>query len=286
MFGRAHSEYVHNLPGNTKATKNVRMVTGKHLPVNFAEWTLEAMYFGLEYWATEYYDDERHSALDCSPREAFRRGLKESGSRPQRQILFNQDFLIATCPPADRGGVRLVNRQRGVKVNDQLYWNPEFRDPRLAGQSLPVRYDPWDASSVYVRYKDRWLHATCRNLLGLGQLTELERRALTEEYTRRSGNAGDDERASQRLREFMQVFTPEGALAEALERQQENKSLYNTLQVGSINPVAPLKKFSLTKETSSTAPSMAEDRSSPSIPSRDSLPEATAPQTLPDFDTF
>jgi putative transposase len=286
MFGRAHSEYVHNLPGNTKATKNVRMVTGKHLPVNFAEWTLEAMYFGLEYWATEYYDDERHSALDCSPREAFRRGLKESGSRPQRQILFNQDFLIATCPPADRGGVRLVNRQRGVKVNDQLYWNPEFRDPRLAGQSLPVRYDPWDASSVYVRFKDRWLHATCRNLLGLGQLTELERRALTEEYTRRSGNAGDDERATQRLREFMQVFTPEGALAAALERQQENKSLYTTLQVGSINPVAPLKKFSLTKETSSTAQSVAEDRSSPSIPSCDSLPEATAPQILPDFDTF
>ena len=111
-----------NIDANTKATKNVRMVTGKHLPVNFAEWTLEAMYFGLEYWATEYYDDERHSALDCSPREAFRRGLKESGSRPQRQILFNQDFLIATCPPADRGGIRLVNRQRGVKVNDQLYW--------------------------------------------------------------------------------------------------------------------------------------------------------------------
>lgn len=286
MFGRAHSEYVHNLPGNTKATKNVRMVTGKHLPVNFAEWTLEAMYFGLEYWATEYYDNERHPALDCSPREAFRRGLKESGSRPQRQILFNQDFLIATCPPVDRGGVRLVNRQRGVKVNDQLYWHPEFRDPRIAGQSLPVRYDPWDASSVYVRFKDRWLHATCRNLVGLGQLTELERRALTEEYTRRSGADANDAQASQRLREFMQVFTPEGALAAALERQQENKSLYNTLQVGSINPVAPLKKFSLTKETSSTAPSMAEDRSSPSIPSSGSLPEATAPQTLPDFDTF
>src|SRR5574343_1396397 len=50
MFGRAHSEYVHNLSGNTKATKNVRMVTGKHLPVNFAEWTLEATYFGIEFW--------------------------------------------------------------------------------------------------------------------------------------------------------------------------------------------------------------------------------------------
>ena len=286
MFGRAHSEYVHNLSGNTKATKNVRMVTGKHLPVNFAEWTLEAMYFGLEFWATEYYDNERHSTLDCSPREAFCRGLKECGSRPQRQVLCNQDFLIATCPPVEREGVRLVNRQRGVKVNDQLYWNFEFRDPRLAGQSLPVRYDPWDASSVYVRFNGRWLHATCRNLLGLGHLTEFERRALTEEYTRRSGAAVDDERACQRLREFMQVFTPEGALAAEFERQQENKSLYTILQVGSITPVAPLKKFSLIKETSSAAQLVADNRSSSSIPLSGSLPEATALDTLPDFDSF
>lgn len=286
IFGRAHSEYVHNLSGNTKATKNVRMVTGSHLPVNLAEWTLEAMYFGLEYWATEYYDQERHPALDCSPREAFQRGLKESGSRPQRQILCNQDFLIATCPPADRGGMRLVNRQSGVKVNSMLYWNPEFRDPRLAGQRLPVRYDPWDASSVYVRFQNRWLHATCRNLLGLGQLTEHERRALTEEYTQRNGTAINDERATQRLREFMQVFTPEGALATAFERQQENKSLYGSLQLGSINPVAPLKKFSLTKETLSPAQSSAENRSSPSIHPSVPLPEATAPDILPDFDTF
>lgn len=164
IFGRAHSEYVHNLAGNTKATKNVRMVTGKHLPANFAEWTLESMYYGFEYWATEYYDQERHPTLDCSPREAFLRGIKESGSRPQRRILYNRDFLIATCPPVDREGLRQVNRQRGVKVNGMLYWNPEFRDPRFDGQRLPVRYDPWDASSVYMRYKDRWIHATCRNL--------------------------------------------------------------------------------------------------------------------------
>lgn len=62
----------------------------------------------------------------------------------------------------------------------------------------------------------------------------------------------------------MQVFTPEGALATAFERQQENKSLYSSLQLGSINPVAPLKKFSLSKETLSTAQSAAENRSSPS----------------------
>lgn len=283
IFGRAHSEYVHNLSGNTKATKNVRMVTGKHLPVNFAEWTLECMYFGIEYWATDYYDLEGHPALDCSPREAFQKGLRESGARPQRQILFNQDFLIATCPPVDREGVRLVNRQRGVKVNGMLYWHPEFSDPRLSGQRLPVRYDPWDAASVYVRYKDRWLQATCRNLLGLGQLTEIERRTLTEEYTHRSGTQLDDEKSVQRLGEFMQVFTPEGALAMAFERQQENKSLYSTLQLGAISPVPALQRSRLTKETSlASAPAGTWTAPLPSGASSGALLE----EDLPDFDTF
>ena len=285
LFGRAHSEYVHNLAGNTKATKNVRMVTGKHLPVNFAEWTLESMYFGLEYWATEYYEQERHPALDCSPREAFLRGVKESGARPQRLVLFNQDFLIATCPPVDREGVRLVNRQRGVKVNGMLYWNAAFTDAKIAGQRLPVRYDPWDAASVYVRVNTRWLRAICRNLVGLGQLTEVERRAFTEEYTQKSGLAADSEQSTHRLREFMQVFTPEGALAAAFERQSENKSLYNTLQLGPISPVAALKRHSLNQETSSTAETSADFRSSTKTTSA-RLPEAAAPETLPDFDIF
>lgn len=285
MFGRAHSEYVHNLAGNTKATKNVRMTTGKHLPVNFAEWTLESMYFGMEYWAFEYYDQESHPVLGTSPREAFAKGLAEKGARPQRQILFNQDFLIATCPPVDRGGVRQVNRQTGVKVNNLFYWHPVFRDPKLAGQKLLVRYDPWDASSVYVRIRDEWLQATCRNLLGLRQLTELERRALTEEYTQSSHITVNDERSAQRLREFLQTFTPEGAMAVALARQQENKALYGALHMGSITPVMAPKMSSLSKGNILTAEVAAETRSlhSAVIPA---LGEAATPDNLPDFDVF
>lgn len=285
LFGRAHSEYVHNLAGNTKATKNVRMTTGKHLPVNFAEWTLEAMYFGLEYWAFDYYDQGSHPVLGMSPREAFAKGIAEKGARPQRQILFNQDFLVATCPPVDRGGVRRVNRQTGVKVNNLFYWHPEFRDPYVAGQKLLVRYDPWDASSVYVRTRDEWLQATCRNLLGLRQLTELERRALTEEYTQRSHITVNDERSAQRLKEFLQTFTPEGALAVAMARQQENKALYGTLQMGCITPVMAPRISSLNKGNILTAEVTAETRSRHStvIPA---LGEAAPPDDLPDFDVF
>ncbi|GBG12986.1 putative transposase [Novimethylophilus kurashikiensis] len=283
VFGRAHTEYVHNLAGNTKATKNVRMTTGKHLPVNFAEWTLEAMYYGIQFWATEYYEQENHPALGMTPRAAFMRGLQQSGSRPQRQIILNQDFLIATCPPVDRTGTRKVNRQRGVKVNDMLYWSSEFLDLRIAGQELPVRYDPWDASSVYVRFKNRWIHAVCRNLIGLGQLTETERRAVTEEYSNRNATAARDAQAMQRLREFKQVFTPEGALALAFERQEANKSLYNTLQLGAITPVAPIQKTRLIEENPSSA---IDADTRPSIADNFETPAEAQELDLPDFDEF
>ena len=288
VFGRANTEYIHNLSGNTKATKNVRMTTGKHLPVNFAEWTLESMYHGLMYWATEYYDQETHPALDCSPREAFQRGMRHSGARPQRRILFNEDFLIATCPPVDRAGVRQVHNQRGVKVNEMLYWHADFRDPRYAGQKSAVRYDPWDASSVYVLLKDRWVRAQCRNLIGLGQLTELERRALTEEYTHRSGELNDDH-ARQRLREFMQVFTPDGAMASALDRQQENKALYNTLRLSNIQPVPSAPKTWLIEGMPTPAGDVKDEQEQRfALPqSAESIQQyAVLSDELPDFDTF
>jgi putative transposase len=283
VFGRAHTEYIHNLAGNTKAMKNVRMTTGKHLPVNFAEWTLEAMYYGIQFWVTEYYEQENHPALGMTPREAFMRGQRQSGSRPQRQVILNQDFLIATCPPVERTGTRIVNRQRGVKVNDMLYWSPEFRDHRIAGQELPVRYDPWDAASVYVRFKDRWIHAVCRNLIGLGQLTETERLAVTDEYFNRNPTTARDERAMQRLREFKQVFTPQGALALEFERQEANKSLYITLQLGPITPVAPMQKTCLIEEKTNSAID-ADIRTS--IDDNFETPAEAEEFDLPDFDEF
>jgi len=252
IFGRLHTEYVHNLAGNTKATKNVRMVTGSHLPKKLAEWTLKALYLGIEHWACDYYDQELHPALNESPRDAHMRGLRENGRRPQKHILFNRDFLIATCPPVDRTGTRMIHRQRGVKVDHRFYWNEEFASAKHAGNSLPVRYDPWDASSVYVRLKDQWVRAVCRNLHGLGLLNDVEKRAITAEYNRRTNSPVDDERAEQRLREFMQVFTPSGALAVEFERQAENKALYTDLQFANVEPVVAPQRPGLANDAEKT----------------------------------
>lgn len=68
IFGSLHSQYIHNLAGNTKLTKNVRTLTGTHLPAKLAQWTLQDLYYGIQHWATEYYDEEVHPALHESPR--------------------------------------------------------------------------------------------------------------------------------------------------------------------------------------------------------------------------
>lgn len=287
MFGRLHTEYVHNLAGNTKATKNVRQVTGSHLPKKLAEWTLRTLYHGIQHWACEYYDENVHPALDESPREAFLRGLRENGSRPQRRISFNRDFLIATCPPVDRSGVRQIHRQRGVKVDHRFYWHEAFRSSQIAGLSLPVRYDPWDASTVFVRVKDTWVRALCRNLHGLGQLTDVERRAITAEYNKRhAATPDDDARAAQRLREFLQVFKPEGALALEFARQSENKALYNDLQFANVDPIALLPvRSELVDETPDDANTPAQPHSTTPTPT--ASPQDVVEQVeFNDFDDF
>jgi putative transposase len=275
MFGRLNTEYIHNLAGNTKATKNVRMVTGSHLPQKLAEWTIGALYHGIQHWAWEFYDENVHPALDESPREAFARGMRENGKRPQTHIQFNRDFLIATCPPVDRTGTRQVHRQRGVKVDQRFYWNDVFDSAHLNGESVQVRYDPWDASSVYVRIKDTWVRAVCRNLHGLGLLTEVEKRALSEEYNRRHGSLSDNQRDSKRLREFIQTFTPEGALATEFERQAENRLLYNDLDLASVEPVVAPRRVGLVAEPSRAPKAL--DTNADSAPKAQPLNHPSAP---------
>ncbi|NHQ84852.1 DDE-type integrase/transposase/recombinase [Iodobacter sp. HSC-16F04] len=281
IFGRIDTEYIHNLAGNTKATKNVRMTTGKHLPVNFAEWTLECMYCGIEHWAMQFYDQEPHPATGLTPREAFQKSLHESGARPQRHISFNQDFLIATCPPVDRKGTRLVNRQTGVKVNHLLYWHPIFRDPKVAGQQLLVKMDPWDAASVFVRVNGAWIQATCRMLSDFRQLTHTECAVLSEEYTQRNPTKFTDPTAAHRLREFMQVFTPVGALADAMERQSENASLYGALAFGGVQP----KQIqTLTRSIGSSSSLKTTNQAGTEMPAFETRSDSY--DDLPDFDSL
>lgn len=240
IFGHLNSVYVHNLAGNTKATKQVRQTTGKFLPSRLAEWCLEYLYYGIEYWAFEHYDTQVHSALGMTPREACERSLNQTGVRSHRIVTLSKDFLILTCPTVGRTGRRKVDRQRGVKVHSNFhYWCPEFRDPKLHKKYLPVRYDPWDASTVYVQIDKRWVAAHCKALVGLAQMTEKERELVTGEYCGRFPSQKADDADPQKLKEFLRFFTPTGAAKLALERQQENRELYGRLGLAAIGQPEP-----------------------------------------------
>src|SRR5690606_33946958 len=117
----------HNLAGNTKVLKNVRQATKRFLPSNLEEWSLTELYWGLDEWATGFYDTQPHSALGISPKEAFERSIAATGAREHRIFTLSRDFLILTCPSVDRGGMRTVDPQRGVKLNSNYwYWCPEL----------------------------------------------------------------------------------------------------------------------------------------------------------------
>lgn len=280
IFGRVHSEYVHNLAGNTKATKKVRQITGKFLPSRLAEWCLEYLYYGLEYWAFEHYDTEVHSALGLPPRGAYERSLASAGQRSHRIVTLTRDFLILTCPTVSRLGKRKVDRQRGIKVHNHFfYWCPELRDPKLHGRYVPVRYDPWDASTVYVQINDRWFAAQCKALVAHGQMTEKERELIADELSGRYRLAKDEEPSHQKLKEFLRIFTPEGAAKLAFERQQENRELYETLGLGAITP--PMHQPQLPLHPGTTASEITpEPRALPTTANSPSLPDDL------EFDTF
>lgn len=235
IFGHIHTAYVHNLAGNTKATKRVRQTTGKFLPSRLAEWCLEYLYYGIEYWAFEHYDTEEHSTLGISPRQACERSLSDSGSRSHRIVTLTQDLLIQTCPTVSRLGTRKVDRQRGVKVHNNFhYWSPEFRDAKLHGKHVPVRYDPWDTSTVYVQINKRWVPAKSKALVALGQMTEKEREMVAEEYRHRFRLQDNEDVNPQKMKEFLRIFTPEGTAQLAFERQRENRELYGRIGLGAI----------------------------------------------------
>ena len=110
-----------------------------------------------------------------------------------------------------------------------------------------MRYDPWDASTVYVQINKRWFAAQCKALVGHGQMTEKERELIADELCGRFRLADDEEPSHQKLKEFLRIFTPEGAAKLAIERQQENRELYEHIGLGAITP--PTYQLQLSRQT-------------------------------------
>jgi transposase InsO family protein len=224
LFGTTNTQFVHNLRGNTKITRNRRQVTKSVNPKGQAVWTLPALEERLGEYMFEIYDTLVHPALSQSPREAFTAGLESGGLRHQRMIPYDEDFRMATLPTTLRG-VAKVAPGRGVKVNRIYYWSDRFRNPAVEGTRVAVRYDPFDAGTAYAFVERQWVrcYSECHTVFQ-GRSEKEILLASQELRRRRQVCAGGKPTTASRLAEFLQSVEGEELLLQQRMRDREAQS--------------------------------------------------------------
>ncbi|ACC84996.1 Mu transposase C-terminal domain-containing protein [Nostoc punctiforme] len=175
IFGTTNTEFFYNLRGNTQITKNVRQVTKSNNPKNQAVWTLDQLYENFCSYCYEFYDCREHPTLGQSPRQTFMSGLNSSGYRPQKQIIYDDNFKIFTLPSTPKGTAK-VQPSRGVKINYLYYWSIDdsFIRPEIEGTNVPIRYDPFDMGTAYAYVKGRWIRCISEHYKSFQNRSEKE----------------------------------------------------------------------------------------------------------------
>jgi transposase InsO family protein len=227
LFGTTNTQFVHNLRGNTQITRNVRQVTKSVNPKELAAWTLGDLHDRASEYLYEVYDMIDHPALGQSPREAFRAGLEIGGSRAQRMIPYDQEFLIATLPTTPKG-TALVAVGRGVKINQIYYWSDRFLEPGIENESVPVRYDPFDLGTAYAYVRKQWVACRSQHFGAFQGRSEKEvmiasREILKrrQEHSRRGGIT------ARRLADFLISIESEEVLLQQRLRDRESAAVRN-----------------------------------------------------------
>jgi len=160
FFGTNNSLWLHHLSGNTKLMKEVRKVTKAVNPSKLAVWPFDEFVKVAEEFVYEVYDQRPREIEGASPKELFEAGLSQHGSRPSREIAYNETFIFATMPSIPRETAK-VQRGRGIKIWRMYYSSETLISPALVGTKVPVRYDPYNVSSVYAYANGSWVECTC-----------------------------------------------------------------------------------------------------------------------------
>lgn len=157
IIGSTTTQVINSLRGNTQMAQHPRQTSASFNPKKLAVWTLPALNEALEQWCYEVYDAMEHSALGQSPRASFEQGLKVHGERKWVAIAYDEKFRMATLPPVDRTGTRKVQAGRGIVRQKILYWHDSFKDPRVVGTNIEVKYDPFDVGVMYAWVDHHWV---------------------------------------------------------------------------------------------------------------------------------
>lgn len=238
LFGTTESQLIHNLSGNTQLMKHVRMVTKSVNPRNFVEWTLPALHGALDYYFEELYGTENHPAHGEAPVEHFTARMAETGMRLHRIVRFDRRFLIETCPAPNAGGTRVVDGQRGVKINHIWYWTNAFAGAGLDGRAVDVRIDPWDVRYVYALVGGKWIRCESKLAWRLRQYTVIELRYAFEELAKEH-NINKKDLTPERVAEWMKVLDARNFDDRLREQQHEARLVYERLGMATVESPIP-----------------------------------------------
>lgn len=187
LFGTANTQFFHTLVGNTQAARNARQMTKSVDPRNHAAWTLRDLHRMLTEYAYEVYDRLDHPALGQSPREAFEAAMAATGTRVQRNIAYDRDFMIFTLPTTRKGTAKVM-AGRGMKINHIYYWSEHFRNPAWTTAQVPVRYDPFDIGTAFAFVDHQWMECHSEHYASLHGHSERELHLASEELRKRRQN--------------------------------------------------------------------------------------------------
>lgn len=239
VLGTVHSQLIHNLAGNTKLMKHVRTVTKSVRPENFVTWTLPGLHGALDYYFRVIYGEENHPAHGEGPERYLQRRLSETGLRSNRLVRLDRTLLIETCPEVDRTGTRVVDYQRGVKIDHLWYWTDVFRKRSWDGKAVQVRVDPWDARVCYVLLDRDWHQCISKLTASLRGLTRVELEYYYVEMQRRGG-VEKRELTPERIAEWTRVFDANAFDPRMRAAISESRIIYDALEISAVEPVGAL----------------------------------------------
>jgi len=236
LFGTSNTQFIHNLQGNTQITRNVRQVTKSVNPKNQAIWTLPFLYDYLCHWAYEIYDTIDHPALSQSPKEAFARGMLQSGDRSHRMIPYNKDFCTLTLPTTSKGTSK-VQPGHGVKINYIYYWSNLFGDPEIENTWIPIRYDPFNIGIAYAYVKGQWVECLSQYYADFQGHSEKELKLASVELRKRHQNYSKNNKISaKKLANFLASAEAQEALFKQRTRDLETQQVLQIIE-GKVTPL-------------------------------------------------
>jgi len=236
LFGITQSQLIHNLSGNTQLRKHLRMITKSVNPKNFVEWTLPALHGALDFYFEKLYGTENHPAHGEEPVKHFLRRMAETGMRLHRIVRFDRTFRIETCPAPDATGSRVVDGQRGVKINNIWYWNNTLSTAGLHKKPVEIRIDPWDVRYVYALVNNEWQQCESKLVWRLRRLSRIELRYAFDELAKKH-NVKKKELSPERVADWLRVMDAKNFDERLREQHREALIVYGHLGMMAIENI-------------------------------------------------